>query len=179
MSALADRAHRDVSAVIIDLRNNYGGVMQDALLDAAMFLPNRDDVICYTISPRGVASHTVGTWTKEGTSEAVVNDTPLIILLNEGTASSAELFAAGLHENSRAVLVGSRTFGKSQIQHFFPLPNGGALKLTVAEYLVYQCVLSVCMFNVVHVKVFSSRLQRNTIFCVMSKGSLKADLLPT
>jgi len=60
---------------------------------------------------------------------------PVVVLVNRGTASAAEIFAAALRDNGRAVVVGERTYGKSLIQHFFPLPDGGALKLTIAEYL--------------------------------------------
>ena len=60
----------------------------------------------------------------------------LVILINEGTASSAEVFASALHDNGRAVaLVGTKTYGKGLIQHTFPMPDGGGLRLTVAEYL--------------------------------------------
>jgi len=60
----------------------------------------------------------------------------LVLLVNEGTASSAEVFASALHDNGRIVaLVGTRTFSKGLIQHTFPMPDGGGLRLTVAEYL--------------------------------------------
>lgn len=60
---------------------------------------------------------------------------PIVVLIDRGTASSAELFAAALHDNGRAVLVGEHSFGKGLIQRVFPMPNGGALKLTIGEYL--------------------------------------------
>jgi hypothetical protein len=60
----------------------------------------------------------------------------IVILINEGTASSAEVFSATLHDNLRTVaLVGQRTYGKGLIQHTFPTPDGGGLRLTIAEYL--------------------------------------------
>lgn len=60
----------------------------------------------------------------------------IVILINEGTASSAEVFAATLHDNFRSVaLVGTKTYGKGLIQHTFPTPDGGGLRLTIAEYL--------------------------------------------
>ena len=60
----------------------------------------------------------------------------IVLLVNEGTASAAELFASALHDNGRLVaLVGTKTYGKGLIQHTFPLPDGGGLRLTVAEYL--------------------------------------------
>lgn len=60
---------------------------------------------------------------------------PLVLLIDRGTASSAELFAAALHDNGRALLLGEPSFGKGLIQRTFALPNGGALKLTIGEYL--------------------------------------------
>jgi len=60
----------------------------------------------------------------------------IVILVNEGTASSAEFFASALRDNGRIVaLVGAKTYGKGLIQHTFPMPDGGGLRLTVAEYL--------------------------------------------
>ena len=61
---------------------------------------------------------------------------PIALLINEGTASSAEVFAAAIHDNGRAVaLVGSQTYGKGAILHTFPMPDGGGLRISVAEYL--------------------------------------------
>lgn len=60
----------------------------------------------------------------------------IAILINEGTASAAEVFASALHDNGRTVaLIGNDSYGKGLIQHTFPLPDGGGLRLTVAEYL--------------------------------------------
>lgn len=60
----------------------------------------------------------------------------IVLLINEGTASSAEVFASALHDNGRTVaLIGTQSFGKGLIQHTFPMPDGGGLRLTVAEYL--------------------------------------------
>ena len=60
----------------------------------------------------------------------------LVLLINEGTASAAEVFASALHDNGRtSALIGTKTFGKGLIQHTFPMPDGGGLRLTVAEYL--------------------------------------------
>ena len=67
--------------------------------------------------------------------EPFPRDVPIVVLVDRGTASSAELFAAALHDNGRGVLMGENTFGKGLIQRVFPMPNGGALKLTIGEYL--------------------------------------------
>jgi hypothetical protein len=60
----------------------------------------------------------------------------VVVLVNEGTASAAEVFVSSLHDNGRTVaVVGTKTYGKGLIQHTFPMPDGGGLRLTVAEYL--------------------------------------------
>lgn len=122
-------------ALVLDLRNNYGGVLQEALFDACLFLRAPSDVLCFLVSPRGFSAQTVDKWRDRGAVESYSYDTPLVLLQNEGTASSAEVFIASLRENGRVLSVGTRSYGKALIQHFFDLPNGGSLKLTVAEYL--------------------------------------------
>lgn len=69
-------------------------------------------------------------------SQQLAAQKPIILLVNEGTASAAEVFASSLHDNGRTVAtIGTKTYGKGLIQHTFPLPDGGGLRLTVAEYL--------------------------------------------
>jgi len=219
---------------IIDLRNNYGGVIQEAMLTAAALLPDPHAVLCYTMNSRGgFTPHDVQEYvldqrypgyllsreSKSVTLQQVKREYPelfaknkngdggslsrdnfsslsyssyasiheqkvkhglhlpstttrarklwvsggsgiiadsnaassaaaweelrhlaaqknLVLLINEGTASSAEVFASALHDNGRTVaLIGTRTFGKGLVQHTFPLPDGGGLRMTVAEYL--------------------------------------------
>lgn len=75
-------------------------------------------------------------WSSEGGYQQFGKQKKIVVLINEGTASSAEVFASALHDNGRTVaLVGTKTYGKGLIQHTFPLPDGGGLRLTVAEYL--------------------------------------------
>ncbi|KAL7521763.1 hypothetical protein ACHAWX_006444 [Stephanocyclus meneghinianus] len=218
-----------VDSYIIDLRNNYGGVIQEAMLTASTLLRDPHSVLCYTLNSRGgfrpqetveyiidkaypgyflsTESRTAALdqvkrehpeyledgWSSptsyaslrelkltrgikparsfslisgqagagvnndfktedsymEGVTEKkhidlqkladIVNQNSqkkLVILINEGTASAAEVFASALHDNGRTVaLVGTKTFGKGLIQHTFPMPDGGGLRLTVAEYL--------------------------------------------
>jgi len=210
---------------ILDLRNNYGGIVQEAMLTASTLLRDPHSVLCYTLNSRGgFTPHDVEEYLvdkrfpgyllsseptnvsidqakkenpvffEEGPSswsppsayislreqgvkrnlhrtvamhisdedevgmqdlvslirserqetkrlgekerESIHSQKKLAILINEGTASSAEVFAAALHDNGRAVaLVGSRSYGKGLIQHTFPMPDGGGLRISVAEYL--------------------------------------------
>ena len=73
---------------------------------------------------------------------------PLVVVVDRATASAAEIVAAALGENKRAKIVGTRTFGKASIQAVVPVPGGGAVKLTVAEYLHAQraaaCTAAAC-----------------------------------
>ena len=159
---------------VLDLRNNPGGQLTEAMLQAALLLPpDSDDTVAYTLDAAGHhlrhGTSDVRAATKIGASDPrevaslgasandaleadagstpgpgpyaqvpwalVPPDAPLVILVDGGTASSAELFAAALRDNGRGVLVGESTYGKSLIQRIFPMPNGGALKLTIGEYL--------------------------------------------
>eukprot|EP00607_Mallomonas_marina_P011051 CAMPEP_0182423784 /NCGR_PEP_ID=MMETSP1167-20130531/9865_1 /TAXON_ID=2988 /ORGANISM="Mallomonas Sp, Strain CCMP3275" /LENGTH=496 /DNA_ID=CAMNT_0024603059 /DNA_START=284 /DNA_END=1774 /DNA_ORIENTATION=+ len=130
-------ALEDASLVLFDLRNNFGGVLQEALFDASLFLRDPYTVLCYTVTPRGISTRDVMEWTMDPRSPTGIVDSrlPVGVLVNEGTASAAELFSSALRDNGRAVIIGTRTFGKGLIQHLFPLPDGGVMKLTIGEYL--------------------------------------------
>jgi hypothetical protein len=124
---------------------------QEALLASSALLRDKPQaVLCYTLDTwGGYNAHRVWEFSEDprvaeprgfGSDRPVVaSHKPLILLVNKGTASSAEAFAAALHDNGRATMLGERTFGKSLIQHIFPLPDGGALKLTVAEVRPGRC----------------------------------------
>ena len=201
------------TSYVIDLRNNYGGVIQEAMLSASTLLRDPHSILCFTLNARGGFSpHDVEEYVVDrrypgyllssesrwatmdqarrddpqnleagedgalyswlppssyaslheqrvkrgihrpgeldgrrmgGTYGGPKSDRyelrsrrPLVLLVNEGTASSAEFFASALRDNGRAVaLVGTRTYGKGLIQHTIPMPDGGGIRLTVAEYL--------------------------------------------
>lgn len=112
--------------VILDLRNNPGGLLDQAVAVCDLFLSK--GVIVTTrgrTSPQAVErAHRPGT----------EPDYPLAILVNEGTASASEIVAAALREHGRAVLVGRRTFGKGSVQTIIDLDDGSGLKLTIAYY---------------------------------------------
>lgn len=211
--AVEELEKQNPQAYILDLRNNYGGVIQEAMLMASSLLRDPHTVLCYILNSRGgftprqveefvvdsrypgyLLSSREARWItknqvlKEHGGELrsippssyaslseqrkklgiapllETSDTsgyaasthdlnqrhgrvphyryvesrpkPIVLLVNEGTASSAEVFVSALHDNERTVaVVGSRTFGKGLIQHTFPMPDGGGLRLTVGEYL--------------------------------------------
>lgn len=117
----------EVDAIILDLRSNGGGLVDEAVNVAGIFLP-RGSIVATTEglhSPPEVLR----------TSGDGYTDIPLYVLIDEFTASASEIVAGALHDEGRAVLVGERSFGKGLIQSIQALPNGGAVKITLAVYL--------------------------------------------
>lgn len=113
--------------LILDLRDNPGGVL-DAAVDAAdLFL--QDGVI---VSTRGRATELQSSFS--ATNGDVLNGAPIIVLVDGGTASAAEILAGALQDHQRALIVGARSFGKGSVQNVFPLSDGSAVKLTTARY---------------------------------------------
>lgn len=209
------------TSYIIDIRNNYGGLIQSAMVLASSLLRDPHDVICFTMNSRGgFMPHIVeayifhpkypGYLLSEESKDVTINQVktenpaffdqsgwsppsefaslreqyikrgikkgsnnqfhmkyddilvdmsspslplsvsadnmirykykelqkPIVVMINEGTASSSEVFASALHDNGRTVaLIGTKTYGKGLIQHTFPLIDGGGLRITIAEYL--------------------------------------------
>ncbi len=115
------------TGAIIDLRDNPGGLLSEAVDVASVFI--EDGIVC----------RTDGLHEEEHeyrvTGAATQSALPLVVLVNGGSASAAEIVAGALVDHDRAVLVGQRTFGKASVQTVAPLQGGGALKLTTAKYL--------------------------------------------
>eukprot|EP00978_Attheya_sp_CCMP212_P024245 scaffold75920_cov54-Attheya_sp.AAC.3 len=210
LKAVQELEAAGAQSYIIDVRNNYGGIIQESMLTASTLLRDPHTVLCYTMNSRGgftphdaeeyivdkrYPGYLLSREPPSVTRDQVRRDDPeylndgsawvppssfaslheqgvkrgihkyvsldnnnnnnnirpnlapsqlrqlkaqkkLVILVNEGTASSAEVFASALRDNGRTVaLVGAKTYGKGLIQHTFPMPDGGGLRLTVAEYL--------------------------------------------
>ena len=117
---------RRASGLVLDLRGNPGGLLDQAVATASVFLD------------RGVVTSISGAHEPDRVYRArrgLETRLPLIVLVDRGSASAAEVVAAALHDNGRATLVGDRTFGKGLVQAVQPLAAGAALKLTVARYL--------------------------------------------
>jgi carboxyl-terminal processing protease len=123
---------RGVEGIVLDLRANGGGLLEEAVLTASVFLPE-DEVVVET------RSRTQGRTVHE-TRGGNLPPLPIAVLIDRGTASAAEILAAALADNAGAVLVGGRSFGKGVFQQEIGLSNGGALKLTVGEYFTPEGV---------------------------------------
>ncbi|ESR34698.1 hypothetical protein CICLE_v10004757mg [Citrus x clementina] len=113
---------------ILDLRNNPGGLVK-AGLDVAQIWLDGDETFVNAVDREG---HTLPINMVDG--HAITHD-PLVVLVNEGSASASEILAGALHDNGRAILVGHKTFGKGKIQSVTELHDGSALFVTVAKYL--------------------------------------------
>ncbi len=125
--ALAKLSQEGFTNLVIDLRDNTGGYMNSAIQMANEFLP-KNKLIVYTIgrkSPRqDFPSDGHGSYQK----------TPLVVLINEGSASASEIFAGAMQDNDRATIIGRRSFGKGLVQQQLSFPDGSMIRLTIARY---------------------------------------------
>lgn len=112
-------------AYVLDLRNNPGGLLSAGIAVARLWL--NTGTIVYTVDRRGVLDSFEA-------SGSAITQAPLVVLVNEGTASASEILAGALQDNHRADLVGDVTFGKGLIQSLFDLSDGSGLVVTVAKY---------------------------------------------
>jgi carboxyl-terminal processing protease len=112
--------------IVLDLRGNGGGLLEEAVLSASVFLP-KDEVVVTTDSR--TQGHAV--YKTVGDNLPAV---PLVVLIDRNTASAAEILTAALADDAGAKVVGTRSYGKGVFQQEVPLSNGGALKLTIGEY---------------------------------------------
>jgi len=112
---------------ILDLRNNPGGLLTQAIKISDFFLENGE-----IVSTRGRQNNENRKYfAKKGDK---INGKPLIVLINNGSASAAEIVAGALQDQKRAVLLGEKTYGKGSVQSIIPLKNKGAIRLTVSKY---------------------------------------------
>jgi carboxyl-terminal processing protease len=131
VSALLANAVRKVEGegaqgIVLDLRGNPGGLLDEAVLSASLFLPKDEVVVSTDSRTQGHSVHkTVG-----GTLPKL----PLVLLIDRNSASAAEILAAALADDAGAPVVGTRSYGKGVFQEEKGLANGGALKITVGEY---------------------------------------------
>lgn len=128
--AFFDLKKRGITSLVIDLRNNGGGLLDEAVEIANFFLP-RGKTLVTTKGKIKQASNTYKTL-----REPLDLEIPLVVLVNSGTASSSEILAGSLQDLDRAVIIGNRTFGKGLVQTTRPLPYGGTMKLTTSKYYI-------------------------------------------
>jgi carboxyl-terminal processing protease len=117
---------KSAKAYIIDLRNNPGGLLNNAMVISDMFL--EDGVIVSTVNKNNYINSFKA-------RKVVTTDKPMVVLINGSSASASEIFSGALRDNNRAELVGSTTFGKGLVQAINKLENGSGINVTIAKYL--------------------------------------------
>lgn len=113
--------------LILDLRNNPGGLLEQAVSVSDLFL--NEGLIVYTRGRKRDQDLTF-----EARPNVALESNPLVILVNEGTASASEIVAGAIQDHHRGVIVGTKTFGKGSVQSIIPLSDGAGLKMTTAHY---------------------------------------------
>ncbi|OHV09015.1 peptidase S41 [Kushneria phosphatilytica] len=127
IKALKDDSRNPLRGVILDLRNNPGGLLDGAVDVADLFLDH--GLIVYT---RGRLPDSRMSFSAH--AETALESTPMVVLINGGTASAAEIVSGALQDQHRAIVMGSESFGKGSVQSVMPLNDGTGLKLTTALY---------------------------------------------
>ncbi|MBS1269631.1 MAG: putative CtpA-like serine protease [Gammaproteobacteria bacterium] len=124
---LKEQAGGELKGLVLDLRNNPGGVLDAAVSVSDTFL--KDGLI---VSTKGRVSNSRFTFTAKPSD--YLDGTPIVVLVNGGSASASEIVAGALQDHNRGVVMGTQTFGKGSVQTILPMDNGAALKLTTARY---------------------------------------------
>lgn len=129
-NAVTGLMHSKIKGVILDLRNNGGGLLDEAVKIAGLFVPE-GTVITTTRGAKASESREYAT-----KSKPVDTKIPLAVLVNNASASASEIVSGALQDLDRAVIIGNRTFGKGLVQSTRTLPYGGTLKITTAKYYI-------------------------------------------
>ena len=126
-TTLKEQAGGKLRGVVLDLRNNPGGLLDQAVAVSDDFL-NQGEIV----STR--ARHTEDSQRWNAKDGDITGGLPIVVLINGGSASASEIVAGALQDHQRAILVGTRSFGKGSVQTVIPLPGNGAMRLTTARY---------------------------------------------
>ena len=122
-----NKSKPNITGYILDLRNNPGGLLSQAIKISDAFLDSGEIVSTKGRDPKDIKVYN----SKKGDE---INGKPLIVLINRGSASASEIVAGALKDHKRAIVVGEKSFGKGSVQSIMPLSNGGGLRLTTAKY---------------------------------------------
>ncbi|MDR2436763.1 MAG: S41 family peptidase [Endomicrobium sp.] len=125
---LYDLKKQGMTAFILDLRNNPGGLLDSAINIISLFIEDKK----LALTTKGLKEETKREYYTNGKADFV--DIPFVVLVNRGSASASEIVSGALQDFRRALIIGSNTFGKGSVQTILPLSDGTALRLTIAKY---------------------------------------------
>ena len=168
--ALDEFQKAGMQALILDLRNNPGGLLNSAVDVCAQFLPPRSKVV----STQGRMASQQHDYSTSGAKKDRPNF-PMALLINEGSASGAEIVAGALKDLHRAILVGETTFGKGSVQNVMQLPDGSAVRFTTAKY--YTPSRQVIQGNGVapNIRVAVTAEQERALFALRNAENVKPE----
>jgi len=168
--ALDELQKQGMQALVLDLRNNPGGLLNSAVDVCAQFLPPSTKVV----STQGRVASQQHDYSTSGAKKERPSF-PMVVLINEGSASGAEIVAGALKDLRRAVLVGETTFGKGSVQNVMQLPDGSAVRFTTAKY--YTPSKQVIQGNGVtpNIRVAMTAEQERSLFALRNTGNMKPE----
>ena len=168
--ALDELQKEGMQALILDLRNNPGGLLTSAVDVCAQFLPPKSKVV----STQGRMASQQHDYSTSGAKKDRPNF-PIALLINEGSASGAEIVAGALKDLHRAILVGETTFGKGSVQNVLQLPDGSAVRFTTAKY--YTPSRQVIQGNGVtpNIRVGMTAEQERALYALRNAGNVKPE----
>src|SRR6266702_6415135 len=171
--AIDDLQKQGMQALILDLRNNPGGLLNSAVDVCGQFLPPNTKVV----STQGRVVSQQHDYSTSAVSKSRPNF-PMVLLINEGSASGAEIVAGALKDLRRAVLVGETTFGKGSVQNVLQLPDGSAVRFTTAKY--YTPSRQVIQGNGVrpNIRVGMTAEQERALYALRNAGNSKPEEEP-
>lgn len=129
LDKLIKKNGKDLGSLILDLRNNPGGVLNSAVDVANLFIDKAEDLVVYTQGR--IPSSNLKFKTQSGD---VIHGVPMVVLINKGSASASEIVAGALQDHRRAIIMGNTSFGKGSVQTIIELKDGYGLKVTTARY---------------------------------------------
>ena len=121
--------NKDFDSIILDLRNNPGGLLIEAIKTSDLFL-KKESII---VQSKGRDKKENEKWYSKD-DDLITERVPMVVLINEGSASASEIVSGALQDNKRAIVIGKTSFGKGSVQQIFDMKNGESLKLTIARY---------------------------------------------
>lgn len=163
------KSQAPIDGIVLDLRNNPGGLLDQSIMIADKFLDSGD--ILFTVGANNLDEET--TKAQRGNDELLA---PMVVLVNQGSASASEIVAGALKRNNRSLILGIRTFGKGSVQSLFNLRDGSAIKLTVAQYLTPQRVSIQAVGITPDIELVPSRVAENEFDLLKDKAYGEVDL---